>query len=127
MKILIIDTASKIRLGLAEDNNLIENMEEEHHNNSVELIDLNTKKLLALKDLTIKDIQLIIIGIGPGSHTGLRIGMAFSKALSQTLSVPLIGVESKDDFQLMLNLGFESYSNNKAGNNFEELIPKYFI
>lgn len=38
------------------------------------------------------DITQILVGIGPGSFTGLRIGMSFAKGLSWSLRVPCCGV-----------------------------------
>ena len=42
------------------------------------------------------DIGLIAVDIGPGSFTGLRIGVAFSKSLAQAAGIPIVGVSAYD-------------------------------
>ncbi|MHC5037202.1 MAG: tRNA (adenosine(37)-N6)-threonylcarbamoyltransferase complex dimerization subunit type 1 TsaB [Planctomycetota bacterium] len=49
-------------------------------------------------------IDLIAVGVGPGSYTGLRIGMAFAKALALALEKPLVGVST---FEAMVQQGPE--------------------
>ena len=46
--------------------------------------------------LTVKDIDVFAVAIGPGSFTGLRIGMSAMKTLAQALNKPIIGVSSLD-------------------------------
>jgi len=50
----------------------------------------------ALKQAKIEKtrIELIVVGIGPGNFTGIRIGLAAAKGLSLSLKVPISGVNS---------------------------------
>ena len=50
----------------------------------------------ALKKAKIKKtrIDFIVVGIGPGNFTGIRIGLAAAKGLSLSLKVPISGVNS---------------------------------
>ena len=50
--------------------------------------------LLSDADITLTDIELIAIGTGPGSFTGLRIGVSTVKGLSWALSKPIVGVST---------------------------------
>ncbi len=45
---------------------------------------------------TIGDITLIGVCTGPGSFTGLRIGVAFAKTLAQVRELPIVGVSTYD-------------------------------
>ncbi|MBI1742810.1 tRNA (adenosine(37)-N6)-threonylcarbamoyltransferase complex dimerization subunit type 1 TsaB [Candidatus Acetothermia bacterium] len=54
--------------------------------------------LLKLHRVAQKELQLIAVATGPGSFTGLRIGMATAKGLAQALKIPLVGVPSADAF-----------------------------
>ncbi|HEY2536758.1 MAG TPA: tRNA (adenosine(37)-N6)-threonylcarbamoyltransferase complex dimerization subunit type 1 TsaB [Solirubrobacteraceae bacterium] len=50
--------------------------------------------LLAQAGLRFADVQRIAVGIGPGTFTGLRIGLASARGLAQSLDVQLVGVSS---------------------------------
>ena len=95
MKILSIDTASNIcGISILENNKLICNLDSNtgktHSENLMPMI----KKALEKSNSTLKDIQLISCDIGPGSFTGIRIGIATVKAFNDSLGIPCIGISS---------------------------------
>ena len=95
MKILSIDTASNIcGVSILENNKLICNLDSNtgktHSENLMPMI----KKALEKSNLTLKDIHLISCDIGPGSFTGIRIGIATVKAFNDSLGIPCIGISS---------------------------------
>lgn len=53
-------------------------------------------ELLAAHDLTQKDIEGVAVSIGPGSFTGLRIGLTAAKGFAEALNIPLTGVSRFD-------------------------------
>ncbi len=61
---------------------------------------LEVKELLAQVDLTLQEVELFAVASGPGSFTGLRIGIATIKALAETLSKPCIGVPTLEAIAL---------------------------
>ena len=50
--------------------------------------------LLADAGRSIGDASLVAVGTGPGSFTGLRVGMAVGKGLALSLRVPIVGIPS---------------------------------
>lgn len=52
------------------------------------------KDAFTKSNLSLNDIDLIVCDIGPGSFTGIRIGIATSKAFHDSLNIPCIGVSS---------------------------------
>ncbi len=46
--------------------------------------------------LAVKDLDVLAIATGPGSFTGLRIGMALVKGLAYTQQLPVIGIPTLD-------------------------------
>ncbi|MBN2353734.1 MAG: tRNA (adenosine(37)-N6)-threonylcarbamoyltransferase complex dimerization subunit type 1 TsaB [Spirochaetales bacterium] len=56
------------------------------------------EKVLSSLSLEAKDLDLIVCSLGPGSFTGLRIGMAAAKGLALAAGCPLSGASTLDTF-----------------------------
>jgi tRNA threonylcarbamoyladenosine biosynthesis protein TsaB len=52
------------------------------------------ERALALAELGIESIDLLAVGLGPGSFTGVRIGVSFVKGLALARGTPLVGVRT---------------------------------
>jgi tRNA threonylcarbamoyladenosine biosynthesis protein TsaB len=97
MRVLAIETSSPLlSVALGDSDRIIEEsnmlMPRETMSEILPAIDDLLKRAGLAKD----DIEVIIVGIGPGSYTGLRIGVVTAKSLAQTLGVPIIGIPSMD-------------------------------
>lgn len=57
-------------------------------------------RLLTDVDMSIRAVERIVVGIGPGGFTGLRIGIATALGLGQALGVPVVGVSSLETLAL---------------------------
>lgn len=95
MKILSIDTASKIcAVAILEDNKLIKEIKIDNGLTHSEKLMPIIKQILDETNLSLKDIDLLICDKGPGSFTGIRIGVATIKAFTDSLQIPAIGISS---------------------------------
>lgn len=95
MKILCIDTSSTLcSVAILENTNLINKLELNNGLTHSETLMPLIKELFDKSILSLKDINLIVSDIGPGSFTGIRIGVATCKAFSDSLNIPCIGVSS---------------------------------
>lgn len=95
MKILCIDTSSKLcSVAILENTTLINKLELDNGLTHSETLMPLIKDLLEKSNLTLKDINLLVYDIGPGSFTGIRIGVATCKAFSDSINIPCVGISS---------------------------------
>lgn len=95
MKVLAIDT-SNYSLGIAvidEEKVIGEYITNVKKNHSIRVMP-SIDTLLKDCDLTPQDISKIVVAKGPGSYTGVRIGVTIAKTLAWTLNIPLVGISS---------------------------------
>lgn len=57
---------------------------------------VQTQQLLRLRRVEPKQLTAIAVATGPGSYTGLRVGLAAGKGLCLALGIPMIGVCTLD-------------------------------
>lgn len=95
MKVLAVDTSSKLcSVAILEDTNLIKKLELDNGLTHSETLMPLIKQLLNECELNLSDIDLLVSDIGPGSFTGIRIGVSTCKAFSDSLNIPCVGVSS---------------------------------
>jgi len=92
MKFLCINTAgATVQVVLCNEEKLTVKMDGEFKKASVVCLPF-IDELLQSAFLTVKDLDFIAVCIGPGSFTGIRIGLASARAFSQFTNIPLVCV-----------------------------------
>ena len=69
------------------------------HRQLAETIHLKISELVAGQKLDLKQLGGVVIFQGPGSFTGLRIGITVANALADSLAIPIIGAMDPDLIQ----------------------------
>jgi len=91
---LLIETSGTPRLGLSAEGEVIDQRElgsgRRHNRELIPAIE----GMIREKGCTFAELSGIRVGIGPGSYTGLRIGITAAKALAYALAKPLVAVPS---------------------------------
>ena len=83
---LFIDTAlSYIRIAIFKDDKLIDSINEKCEKNMSALFDSKVEELFKRNNLELTEVNKIYTVTGPGSFTGIRVGMTFSKVLAMAL------------------------------------------
>ena len=93
--ILNIETATPLcSVALAIDGRLIAQRETQEEKSHAARLTVFIEEILKEQGLQIKDLHAIAIGKGPGSYTGLRIGVSTAKGLCYGAGIPLIAVST---------------------------------
>ena len=92
---LFISTYDKlITIGLLKDNNILEKLENNSNQNHSALVMPMIDSILKNNNLIPKDLNQIIVVNGPGSFTGVRIGVTIAKTLAYTLKIDIKTITS---------------------------------
>ena len=99
--IISIETSSNIcGVSFIKGGNCIKTIEEDSERKHVEKIPIFYKKLKDEIGFKNSEISAIAVSIGPGSFTGLRIGLSFAKGLALAQSLPIVPIPT------MMSLAF---------------------
>ena len=102
MMILCLETSTKsCSVALGQNGKLIalkESFDEKHSH--AENLTLYIQEVIKKAGISLKDIDAVAVSKGPGSFTGLRIGVSTAKGLCYALNKPLIGVNSLEAMAL---------------------------
>ncbi len=94
--ILNIETATKnCSVALGKDDTVIDVIEYTGEGYShAEKLHVFIQEILQKNQLKAKQLDAVAVSKGPGSYTGLRIGVSAAKGLAYTLGIPLIGIST---------------------------------
>lgn len=104
--ILNIETATKnCSVALSKDGRTLAIREIAEQNFShAEKLHIFIEELFAESHLKLQDLSAIAVSQGPGSYTGLRIGVSAAKGLCYALSIPLIAVDTLEILARKINI-----------------------
>jgi len=111
--IICLETATNLcSVALCSNEGLVSLRESHDTKSHASMITVFIDEILKEQGLKVKDLEAIAVSRGPGSYTGLRIGVSAAKGLAYASSIPLIAV----DTTLSMFFGFREKGLNGEGN-----------
>ena len=88
MNLLGIESSSrKLLVGLMKEDSFTE-LHSEKINNTANSLPQLSKKIIKNASMSFEDLDAICISSGPGSFTGLRVGMSYAKGIAMAIAIP---------------------------------------
>lgn len=107
--ILCIETGTDIcSVGIAKDGKLISLRENDRERNHARNIAVYADDIFRQLEIKPSELSAVAVGRGPGSYTGLRIGVSFAKGLCYALGIPLIAIDSTESLAHVAAEDFEA-------------------
>lgn len=93
--ILHIDTATEVcSVSISRGKEILHNVETHEPNQHASKLTLFIEEAIQQSGITKAELNAVAVSMGPGSYTGLRIGVSTAKGLCYGLDIPLIGVNT---------------------------------
>ncbi len=93
-RILLDSSNRELAVGLSKDNTLIDQIRYEAWQRQSETMVNEIDTLLTKHNVNRTDIDGVIVSIGPGSYTGVRIALTIAKVISLAISCPIYKISS---------------------------------
>lgn len=90
----VSDSAAEVTSGEQSQVSVLAERVVDNPRGHMELLTPNIVDCLAEAGLSPEQLGAVVVGVGPGPFTGLRVGMATAQAFADALSIPVHGVES---------------------------------
>jgi tRNA threonylcarbamoyladenosine biosynthesis protein TsaB len=105
--ILNIETGTEVcSVALSRSGRLISLRENSRERNHAQELGIYIKDLFEENQIDADDLDAVAVGMGPGSYTGLRIGVSMAKGICYGTNIPLIAVSS---LRSMVRVALEEY------------------
>ncbi len=93
--ILSIETTTSVcSVAIAQDGQLLSFRELNSANSHAEILNGYIQEVIAESKHSLSDLEAVAVSEGPGSYTGLRIGVSTAKGLCYSLDIPLINIST---------------------------------
>ena len=93
--ILHIDTSGpEALIGISQDQNIVTSKQNDISNTHAEFVQAGIDEICKATNIRLDHLDAISVTMGPGSYTGLRVGLASAKGLAFALNKPLIGLST---------------------------------
>ncbi len=114
--ILNIDTsATTAQINIAENGLIVQEEKNTNQKDHASFVQPAIQSLIKKSGITLNDIASIAVACGPGSYTGLRVGMASAKGLCFALDKPMITVGS---LEILARAAIDQYQQNDMEGTF---------
>jgi len=93
--ILNIDTATETaQVSFAKDGKLLHSLHNDSQKDHASFLQVAIQQLMKTAAIKLNDVDAVAVTAGPGSYTGLRVGMSSAKGLCYSLNKPLIAINT---------------------------------
>jgi tRNA threonylcarbamoyladenosine biosynthesis protein TsaB len=116
-RILHIETATEVcSVNIASGGKLLAYRETTESRSHAALLFVFIQELLQTANLTVDDLDAVAVSMGPGSYTGLRIGVSTAKGLCYGSNIPLLAIPTLESmcYGMLNNL---NHTSNSIGND----------
>lgn len=116
---LYIDTAGeKAIVGISNNGQILALQENTQSNTHASFVQVAIDEVSKSAGMNLKEIDAVVVTMGPGSYTGLRVGLSSAKGIAYALEKPLIGLSTlallaqhaSENEQIMINPNTQIFS-----------------
>ena len=92
---LLLDSSNKfLSVGLAKDGKVVDKICYEAWQRQSEMMVTEVGNILKRNNIENKDLDGVVVGVGPGSYTGVRIGVTIAKTIAYALKIKVYAKSS---------------------------------